>query len=255
MIDASVVVPGGRVAAYTSAVSPGRQLFGAFMTVLLIVGIIMGVRALAKPAWKKRRAQLAAYAAQRGWTYRPDARPWASTFSPRPFNAGVNRKARDLLSGTMGTYPWVSFEYVYIDKNIGYDPGGNGEVARTYFFSVVALRLGWTIPTTEFIPEGITQKAAKVLGGDDLDVESDAFNRMWRVQTDDERAAHALLTPTMIERLMQADFVGEPFFLEKGYLVHFAEGPRSEYEVDSMLSLCSNFLDLIPAFVREDYAG
>ena len=202
---------------------------GGFMAILVIVGIIFGFRALSKSSWKKRRAQLAAYAAQRGWAYQPNASQWSHTFTPRPFDTGIKRKARDLLSGMTGLYPWVSFEYLYIGKNIGYDPGGHGETARTFFFSVVAIQVGWEMPRTEFIPEGITQKAAKALGGDDLDVESDAFNKKWRIRTLDKRAAHALLTPKMIERLLADDFAGKPFFLEKGFLVHFHEGPRSEY--------------------------
>jgi hypothetical protein len=233
--------------------SAGENLYGVFVTILVIGGIVFGVRALGRPAWKRRRAQLAAYAAQRGWAYQPDARQWSRAFTPRPFDAGVDRKARDLLSGKMGPNPWVSFEYLYIDKNIGYDPGGGSEVARTYFFSVIAVRLGWEIPRTEFIPEGVTQKVAKKLGGDDLDVESDAFNKKWRVKTLDDRAAHALLTPTVIERLLEDDFAGVPFFFERGFLVHFVEGERSEHMVDWMLAVCQNVLDLVPSFVVEDY--
>lgn len=210
-------------------ISAGEHLYGVFVTILVIGGIVFGGRALGKPAWRRRRAQLAAYAAQRGWAYQPDARPCSRAFTPRPF------------------------EYVYIDKNIGYGPGGNGEVARTYFFSVVAVGLGWEIPRTEFIPEGVTQKVAKKLGGDDLDVESDAFNRKWRVKTLDDRAAHALLTPTVIERLLADEFAGVPFFFERGFLVHFVEGPRSEYMVDWMLAVCQNVLDLVPDFVVHDY--
>jgi len=252
MMPASPVVLAQQIMA-SSDDSGGPNPLGALAAILLVVGIVFGFRALSQSAWKARRAQLSSYAAQQGWTYQPNASQWSRVFTPRPFDAGVNRKARDLLSGTTASGPFVSFEYLYIDKNIGYDPGGRGEAARTYFFSVVAVKVGWEIPRTEFIPEGITQKVAKALGGDDLDVESDAFNKKWRIRTLDKRAAHALLTPKMIERLLTDDFAGKPFFLERGYVVHFHEGPRSENEVESMLDVCSNFLDLVPDFVRQDY--
>jgi hypothetical protein len=234
--------------------SPGSSVFAFILLVLFFWGVVAGVRALGNSAWKQRRAQISAYAAQRGWAYQPGvSRGWASAFTAAPFNAGFDRKARDVLSGVTGTLPFVSFEYLYIDKNIGGDPGGRREVARTYFFSVVAIQLGWVVPRTEFLPEGAGSKIAEFFGGKDLSVESNAFNQMWRVRAVDERAAHSLLTPRMIERMLEPDFAGRALFLENGFIVHYVQEPRSEFWVDAMLAHCQAFLDLVPAFVQEDY--
>ena len=255
MIREGGVAVAARVAASSgSERPPGSPLFALLLLALMIWGIIAGVRALGNRAWRARRAQLAAYAAQRGWGYQPGVvRGWSTLFTAAPFGIGVGRKARDVLSGTAGALPFVSFEYLYVDKNVGRDPGGNGEVARTYFFSVVAVRLGWVVPRTEFLPEGVGQKIAEFFGGEDLNVESDAFNHEWRVRTKDERAAHSLLTPRTIARMIEPDFAGRAFFLENGYIVHYAQQPRSEYDVDAMVDFCQQFLDLVPAFVHEDY--
>ncbi len=254
ILEGGVALATQVIASYGNGPSPGSSVFAFVLLVLFFWGVVAGVRALGNSAWKGRRAQLAAYAAQRGWVYQPGvSRGWATAFTATPFNAGVDRKGRDVLSGMMGTLPFVSFEYLYVDKNIGRDPGGNGEVARTFFFSVVAIQLGWVVPRTEFLPEGVGSKVAEFFGGKDLSVESNAFNQMWRVRAVDERAAHSLLTPRTIARMIEPDFAGGALFLENGFIVHYVQEPRSEFSVDEMLAHCQAFLDLVPAFVLQDY--
>lgn len=52
--------------------------------------------------------------------------------------------------------------------------------------------------------EGAEAVAAR-LGGADIHVESAAFNASWRVAAEDAQGAHAILSPTVIERLLADD--------------------------------------------------
>lgn len=235
---------------YASDIPPEKHLQAALLLILIFGGMFLGVRALGRRLWGARRAMLKAYAAERGWQYQPGNSDWARVFSATPFNIGINRKARDVLSGHVDDLPFVSFEYLCIDKG---SSGVGNSVASTRFFSVVAIPLSWALPRTEFDTEWVGDKVVKAFGGEDLDVESSAFNKLWRIRTLDKKAAHSLLTPRMIALLLTPEFEGRSFFFERGFLVHYIEAPRNEHNTDFMLAPWQALIDAVPDFIFEDF--
>lgn len=86
-----------------------------------------------------------------------------------------------------------------------------------------------------------------------MEVESEDFNRRWRVWSHDERAAHALPTPTMIERFLEPDLTWKTVAFEPGFLVMPTRGklglPSTSFPFDTLCGLA----DLVPGFLAEDY--
>ena len=64
---------------------------------------------------------------------------------------------------------------------------------------------GSRMPRVDVRTRGALDNDGVPLAESGVHVESAAFNERWVVVSDDERAAHALLTPRMIERLLQPD--------------------------------------------------
>ena len=59
------------------------------------------------------------------------------------------------------------------------------------------------------------------LGAHNVTVESNDFNERWAVKCVDERVAHALFTPPMIERFLRPDIQGHSFIIEGAAIVHY----------------------------------
>jgi hypothetical protein len=76
----------------------------------------------------------------------------------------------------------------------------------------------------ELIPESLAQRVAKTMGARDIDFESAAFNRAWRVRAADRKYAHDLLDPRMLERLIQPDAEGAMIRIEGGAVMTWQAG-------------------------------
>jgi hypothetical protein len=72
-------------------------------------------------------------------------------------------------------------------------------------FHVVAVRLPMWLPWVDVVPETFAVKVEKATGAQDIEFESDQFNRAFRVQARDVRTAYALIQPVLMERLLRDD--------------------------------------------------
>jgi hypothetical protein len=118
---------------------------------------------------------------------------------------------------------------------------------------VLAVRIPGRIPLVRIGPENVDTRIMAAFGADDVDVESEEFNRRWFVAAEDKRAAHALLTPRMIERFLQDELNWRTVTFEPGLLatctMRKLDLPRTRPPFDTLCDIA----DLVPAFLAQDY--
>src|SRR5665809_126291 len=143
---------------------------------VLVVVLFIVIAVMSAIAAQKRRAGIAALAAQRGWTYAERDDRWCDAFQDSPFGTGHNRKATNVLTGQFDGRPFVSFDYVYYTTETSTDSEG-----RT---------------TT---PEGMFGSLVGRLTNTDIELESEDFNRALTVNCPDRKFASDVLHPRMME--------------------------------------------------------
>jgi hypothetical protein len=176
------------------------------MELLLAVAVIavLGIGSFGVSRYLRHRrvTELTAWARANGWTYKGHADQMADRFVGIPFGRGFGRTARHLLTTTMGGRPVVAFEYSYKERV------GSGKDARTvtFTFTVTATTLPVARPSLQVIPvhPGTRPPAAGLedLRLEDLRLENEEFNRVFKVSTDDREFAHDVLCPRTVEWIL-----------------------------------------------------
>ncbi|GAA1669212.1 hypothetical protein GCM10009745_09600 [Kribbella yunnanensis] len=89
--------------------------------------------------------------------------------------------------------------------------------------------------------------------GNDIELESQAFNDRFRVQADDQRFASAVLQPRLMEWMLQNPDL--QWHLAGNALVSWGYGEVPVAEVLVRLEAMAGVIDRIPPFVLRDYAA
>src|SRR5690606_11195053 len=119
--------------------------------------------------------------------YSPRAPQLVGRWRGQPFNLGHSRRVEHLLSGDFQGRPAAVFEYRYTT--------GHGKNRSTTRLTVVMLALPTFLPDLEITNEGVGARIAKMFGGQDIQFESEEFNRRWRVQASVRKTAHDIVHP------------------------------------------------------------
>ncbi len=128
-----------------------------------------------------------------------------------------------------------------------------GIPVRTFLSRMAWAHLAEESASVSFVREGFSERAAGLLGGSDVDVESAEFNRRWRVLSDDHRAAHAMLTPTMILFLTDVADEGLAFHVDGGRVLLWDDGRRVDVDLTRRMELLERFVGELPSFLRVSY--
>jgi hypothetical protein len=173
----------------------------ALPLVLLPLGLVLVVvvAVLSYQADKKRRAVLQSFALSNGWTYAQRDDSWCERFAGSPFGEGDNRKAVNVLRGEHGGSGMVAFEYSYQTHTT--DSKGHRSTT-THRFAICALALPASLPGLELAPESAFSRLAGHLGFGDVELESEDFNRRYRVSAGDQKFAYDVLNPRTMEALL-----------------------------------------------------
>ncbi|WP_144016184.1 DUF3137 domain-containing protein [Demequina sp. NBRC 110052] len=240
----------------------------------LAAGIVVGAWALWDSAQRSRhRKELATFAATHGWQFEPATTAYTGRFSGLPFESGVRRRQEDVLRGTFAGAQCATYTQVYetqrrqtstrnysdallLDEALfgALLAHESGSRSQTQTFHVTLVELPVTLPRLDLVPEGVGTHAAKAFGGSDVDVESHAFNRRWRVIASDQRYAHAILDPRMIDRLLQSDLEGVSLRIDGGAVLLWSPGRRGTEDLARRLSVLTSVARRIPAHVVREYA-
>ncbi len=217
-----------------------------------VLGLLVLIGVLVYRHEKKRREALAALAAARGWTWVKRDDRWCDVFDGSPFGIGHNRQARNVLTGMHDGRPFVGFDYVYYTTETDRDAQGNTtrkEVAHPY--SVLGLRIGADVPALSVSPEGFFGRAIGKLFGNDIELESEEFNRAFTVSAGDRKFAYDMLHPRLMEYLLTVRHVA--WRTTNGHILTIEAGRHKPEEIDGRVEVLDRILDAVPDFVREQY--
>lgn len=215
--------------------------------VLMVLGMITLVVGGALAAWwytTQRAKALAAWAATIGWTYLGTDPSLATRWQGAPFGIGGSRRVSELITGTYGGAPATSFTYRYTT--------GSGKNRQVHVFHVVSLGLPTWLPGLQLTPQGVGARIVTALGGQDLEFESEDFNRQWRVEARDEKYAHDVLHPRTLERLVRPDARGLSLRLAGTDVISWAPGATDPETLAGRLGVMRALVDGIPRFVWLD---
>lgn len=205
---------------------------------LLMLGVAGVVLYFAWKAHKRRKAEAAAFAASRGWTYTENVPSLTSRWRSSPFSRGHGRRATNVITGAFHGRQIVSMDYQYTT--------GSGKNRSTWYFHVVALSLPVPLPWLQLSPDGAGASIAKFFGGQDINFESRAFNDAWRVQAPEGRYAYDFIHPRMMDRLLAPDAVGKTITVEGADIYLAVSGRQQLAAIDHYINLLYGVVDLIP---------
>ena len=195
----------------------------------------------------RHRRDLRTFAASTGAVYEDETYRYSGRFSRYPFGVGKALKQRDVLTGHLNEVPWATFTHHF---SVGNDLLME---LSDEAFQVTLVELPVALPRVEFVPENLATRLAGHLGRTDVDVESIEFNRTWRVITEDPRYAHALLTPRMVARLLEADADEVVVRIEGSALLTWQAGRADAATIARRIALLTAVARRIPRYVVQDY--
>jgi hypothetical protein len=167
----------------------------------------------------------------------------------RLFTKGDGCEASNVMwrdSGDGHSYRVFDFAY-YVEHKDQY-----GRVTRSYHRSSCAMALvGSAWPDITITREGVADKMFNAVLGDDIDFESEAFNRLFAVHCDDRRFATALLDAQMLEFLLSTK--GALSFELKGRWLLVWTDPVAPKLMPGLLRIAEQFIQGIPKVVWDLY--
>jgi len=218
-----------------------------FVVLALAVAAVCAVLVLVAVLEHRRVSELRAECLRRGWTYRAEDLSLVDRWTAGPFGTGQTRRARHVVSGRNGDRAFLAFEYSYKRSS------GSGDQRRTttYRFTVCTLGLPVPLPMLRVDPEGWVSRFTDAVGiMDQVDVESEAFNRAFAVRATDRKFAYDVLHPRHLELLLAGDRMG--WWIEGTEILSSAERRLDLGRVDGTLTGLARVVDQIPGFVWRD---
>ena len=214
---------------------------------VIILGLVVAVGLVFVGFWvqRKRHERFFAWAVRHGWTYTHADRSLVSISRGQPFNVGDSKRATEVLRGTFESRPALSFTYQWTT--------GTGKHRTTQHAHVVALGLPAYLPTVEVTPEGLGARLAKLVGAQDMQLESEAFNRAFRVAASDRRVAHAILHPRLMERLLRGDALGSAWRIGGTWILSWEPGTTDLDRLAPRLGLLAAVVRSVPRHVWQDH--
>ncbi len=209
---------------------------------VLVVGFVLE---------QKRRDRLMQFALKRGWQYTGEVPALCDRWPGTPFGRGDHPKARNVLSGTESGRPFTAFDYTY--ETHSSDSKGN-RTTTTHRWAVVVVPMQGFLGHVEVQRESALERMAGAVGlSRDIDLESEAFNRRFRVSSASPKLASDVLTPRTMQYLLAMD--AEGWRTCGSDLVGFSEGRLDPAEVVKTCAVLGTVHAGVPTFVWKDHGG
>ena len=155
-----------------------------------------------------------------------------------------------MLRGKEAGRDFVAFDYSYETHT----NSSKGRSTTTHRFAVCVVPLPVPLGVVEVRPEGLVSRAADAMGvSSDLELESEDFNRRYRVRARNAKLASDVLPPRTMEYLVaQPRDMVPAFRLSGAHLVTWRSGRLDPAEVVTTCAVVDRVLDGIPSFVWRD---
>ena len=222
-------------------------------TLLLFLGVtvVASVAVVGFLMEQKRRERLMQFALKRGWQYTAEVPALCDRWPGTPFGKGDHPRARNVLSGTESGRPFTAFDYTYETHST--DSKGN-RTTTTHRWAVTVVPMQGYLGRVEVQRESALDRMAGAVGlVQDIDLESEAFNRKFRVSATSPKLASDVLTPRTMQYLLAMD--AESWRTCGSDLVGFAEGRLDPVEVVKTCAVLGTVNAGIPSFVWKDHGG
>ena len=155
-----------------------------------------------------------------------------------------------MLRGKEAGRDFVAFDYSYETHT----NSSKGRSTTTHRFAVCVVPVPVPLGVVEVRPEGLVSRAADAMGvSSDLELESEDFNRRYRVRARNAKLASDVLPPRTMEYLVAQPRDQVPAFrLSGAHLVTWRSGRLDPAEVVTTCAVVDRVLDGIPSFVWRD---
>jgi len=220
------------------------------LPLFIVIAVVIPLIIYAVQAQRHREALVRGWAAARGCSYLPTNQVLVPYLRGEPFVGGRSAKVLEFIDGvTPSGRTFCSFNYNY-EVSSGSD-GSSHTVNR----AIVMVRLPAVLPTLSLSYERFGDKVSKFFGGQDIELESDEFNRLFRVKSPVEAFAYGVLHPRMMEWLLGPARGLVPLRLDGLDVLCWREGVPNYATLDGQLAAMCDFVDQIPQSVIEQYAA
>jgi hypothetical protein len=217
---------------------------------LLVVVVVTTFLYFAYRSYKadqKRRALLMTWATSSGFAFAAEDDRWCGRWSASPFGEGDHREAKNVVTGTVQERAFVAFDYSYQTHN--YNNNGSPNTT-THHFVVTALALPALLPRLQVTPENLLTRFGNALGLDDIELESEEFNRKFRVHASDRKFACDVLTPRTMQLLLSRPAVS--WRIDGSDIIAWQDGKLTPALLLATESELRAVVDGIPSFVWHD---
>jgi Protein of unknown function (DUF3137) len=217
--------------------------------IAIVVLVVLGIAVLSYLVEKRRREAIARWAASNGWSYTAEEDGWVDVWRGDPFGEGHDREATNVLEREVGGRRAVVFDYSY-KVTTG---SGTARSTTTYEFSVYAQQLPAPLPDVSIEPEGLWDKAVKLFGAQDVELESVEFNDRYRVRADDPKVAYDLLNARTMEALLALHRLD--LRVQDRWIVAVETGDLDVRAIPGRVDVLTGIVERVPSFVWSDRGG
>jgi hypothetical protein len=215
-------------------------LFGIGVVAVLVGGYLLD---------RKRRERIMTFCVARGWRYVDEDLTVVGRYSGEPFGRGDRRRARNVIRGNECGRDFIAFDYSFQTHST--DSKGHRNTT-THHFAIYAVTLPAYLPTLEVCPEGIFGKLADAVGlTSDIDLESEDFNRAFKVRAADRKFATDVLSPRTMQYLLTAPSAA--WRIQGDGMLRWKSGRLDPADIVVSTSVLDRVADGIPAFVWKDH--
>lgn len=223
------------------------------MPILLLVvvaAVIIALAIYASAQARKRREELAKWAAGNGLSFNPDS---DYSFDERfgrfsILRQGDQRYAYNISRGTYRGREVCAFDYHY--QTYSTDSKGRRTTHHHYFSSVI---LDSELPMRTMLirPEGFFDKVTEFFGYDDIDFESAAFSKAFFVKCEDKKWAYDVIQQSTMEYLLAAPRLTIEM---SDRLIIASDGARTfgPAEFEAAIRLIEGVLERLPGYLLKE---
>ena len=219
----------------------------------VVVWVLIALGALAAVGvsyWLKqrRRQAFALMARQLGLSF-SSVDPFGTLGLPfRLFQKGDGRGAENFVHGVWQGRHVALFDYWYYERS----SDSHGRSSKTYYrFQCVVTEIAAVCSPVTIGPESVLSRIADGLGFDDLQFESEEFNRRFQVQSADRKFAYDLVDARMMDWLLGTG--GLYSFEASGKWLLTSCRKLKPLEIVPLLGRAKGFSDQVPRVVYALY--
>ena len=174
---------------------------GAVAVVVVVVAALVGGYLISRRITQKRQAALTAVATSLGFRYSPDD-PFDTVDLPFAlFTRGDGRGVENVLWGMSGNLAVRLCDYWYYDESTDSKGGRHRSYHR---FSCATTSIDAYVPGITVGRENALTRLGGALGFDDIEFESEDFNRAFRVKSATPKFAYDMIDARMMAFLLDA---------------------------------------------------